>query len=77
MHLGSAFVLVHTTPGRERDVLDRLSRLPQVTGRHQLFPGALALKVECPREAMDFTVGQLGRLDGILRMSTYRAGIGA
>lgn len=66
-------MLVHTRPGRERDVLDLLGRLPQVTGRHHIFPGALALKVECPREAMATTVGQLGRLDGVVRAATYSA----
>ncbi|HLE95878.1 MAG TPA: hypothetical protein VI997_00775 [Candidatus Thermoplasmatota archaeon] len=64
---------MHTLPGKERDVMDRLGRLPQVTGRHHLFPGALALKVECPRDAMDFTVDQLGRLDGVVTASTYQA----
>lgn len=71
--MSSGFLLVQTFPGRERDVCDLLSRLPEVTGRNVLFEESIAVKIECPREAIDPTVSHLSKLDGVVRASLYRA----
>lgn len=73
MPLSSGFLLVETVPGRETQVLDLMGRIPGVTHRHVLFPAAIAVKLELPREAVDPTVSALGKLDGVIRMSLYRA----
>jgi hypothetical protein len=71
--LSSGFLLVETVPGREGQVLELLSRIPGVTHRHVLFPAAIAVKLELPREAIDPTVTALTKLDGVLRTNLYRA----
>ena len=71
--VSSGFLLVQTVPGKERDVFDLLSRLPEVTARNILFRESIAVKIECPREAIDPTVSHLSKIDGVVRASLYRA----
>ncbi|MHB8604779.1 MAG: hypothetical protein ACYDCK_05940 [Thermoplasmatota archaeon] len=52
---------------------DRLTRLPEVTGKQVMYPGTLAVKIECAREAIDPTCLRLARLDGVVRSTLYRA----
>lgn len=70
--MSSGFLLVETEPGRESQVLDLLSRIPGVTHKNVLFPNAIAVKLEVPREAVDPTVAQLAKLEGILATRLYR-----
>lgn len=71
--MSSGFLLVETEPGRETQVLDLLGRIPGVTDKNVLFPNAIAVKLELPREAVEGTVAQLAKLDGILTTRLYRA----
>lgn len=71
--MSTGFLLMQTAPGKERDVLDLLARHPEVTGRHVLFRESIAVKIECPVEAIEPTATHLSRLEGVLRASLYRA----
>jgi len=71
--MSSGFLLVQTQPGRERDVYDRLERLPEVTGKHILFGSAIAVKIECPRESIEPTARHMAKLDGVVGANLYRA----
>lgn len=71
--MSSGFLLVETQPGRETQVFDLLGRIPGVTHRHVLFPSAIAIKLELPREAIDPTVLALAKLEGVIRANLYRA----
>lgn len=71
--MSSGFLLVETVPGRESLVLELLARVPGVTHRHVLFPAAIAVKVESPREAFDPLAAQLRTLEGVIGARLYRA----
>lgn len=71
--MSSGFLLLRTVPGREHDVIGLLGRFPEITAKNILFPESIAVKIECPREALDPTVRHLSRLDGVTKTSLYRA----
>lgn len=69
----SGFCLITTLPGREREVVEGLGAMPQIVGRSVLFREAIAVKIECPAEAVEGTVHALAKTPGVLRTQLYRA----
>lgn len=71
--MSSGFLLLETVPGKEREVLDRLGRLPEVAGSHVLFRASVAVKLVGERERVLSCVEHVRALDGVLGARHYPA----
>lgn len=69
MHSG--FVLLEAAPGRERDVLERIARVPEVTAKQVLFGSSIAVRLAGPPKTLPRAVARLRRFAGVRAATWY------
>lgn len=69
--MNTGFLLVETKPGRERDVLESLSDLPEVAERSLIFRENLAVRLKASADALGDALDRVRDLDGVTGTRYY------
>lgn len=67
----TGFVLLQAAPGRERDVLERIARVPEVTQKQVLFGESIAVRLAGPPGTLPRAVARLRRFAGVREVRYY------
>jgi hypothetical protein len=65
------FLLVETAPGRERDVLSRLERLPEFQEGSVLFRTSVAVRIDARHRSLRQTAATVRRCGGVVDARLY------